>query len=146
MKRTGEIILAIIGMIIYGIIALFGFLFIWMKNNPDLMEIAFDEVRRQGEMSAADIDLMMDVLGASGAFITIVSILAIVLGIVALILLKGNKSPVAAGIILIVVAVILSIITAGVAIIPGIFYFIAAIMCFVRKPAPPADAESPETQ
>lgn len=136
MKRTAEIILGVIGAVIYGLTAAIGGFMIYLQNNKDLLEASFNETAEQNpEIGMADMEAALDMLGSGGWLLTISSIVAIILGIVAMILLRGNKKPVISGIIFIATAVIVAIITVGVGIIPGIFYLIAGILCLVRKPA-----------
>ena len=136
MKRTAEIILGIIGAVIYGLTAALGGFMIYLESNKDLLEQSFNETAKQNpEMAMADMEAALDMLASGGWLLTISSVAAIILGIVAMILLRGNKKPVIAGIIFIATAVIVAIITVGVGIIPGIFYLIAGILCLVRKPA-----------
>ena len=136
MKRTAEIILGIIGVVIYGLTAALGGFMIYLESNKDLLEESFNETAKQNpEMGMADMEAALDMLASGGWLLTISSVAAIILGIVAMILLRGNKKPVIAGIIFIATAVIVAIITVGVGIIPGIFYLIAGILCLVRKPA-----------
>ena len=135
MKRTAEIVLGIIGALGYAFMAALGGFMIWMQNNRDLME---ETMTGTGDpttdLTMEEFEGMIDLLGAGGWVLVASAIAAIVLGIVAMVLLKGNKKPVIAGIIFIATAVIVAIITTGVGIIAGIFYLIAGIMCLVRKP------------
>lgn len=135
MRRTAEIVLSIIGMLIYGLLAVVGGAMIWMENNQEEMREFFEqEAERNPQLSMEDFELMLQSMGPGGWLVTISSVLAIILGIIALILLRGNKNPKAAGILLIVTSVAYAIVTVGVGIIPGAFYLIAGVMCLVRKP------------
>ncbi|SES97073.1 Protein of unknown function [Oceanobacillus limi] len=131
MKRTGEIILGIIGALFYGILAFIGGAAMWLRNNPDLVQQALDESPEDLGISANE---LIDTMGTGGTFLLVSSIIAIVLGIVAMVLLKGNKNPKVAGIIFIATSIIFAIITFGGGIFAGILYLIAGIMCLVRKP------------
>lgn len=135
MKRTAEIILGIIGAVGYAFMAALGGFMLWMQNNRDVME---EMMTGTGDpttdFSMEEFEAMMDVLGTGGWVLLASSIAAIILGIVAMVLLKGNKKPMIAGIIFIATAVIVAFITGGAGIIAGIFYLIAGIMCLVRKP------------
>ncbi|GAB3045526.1 DUF4064 domain-containing protein [Virgibacillus ainsalahensis] len=137
MKRTGEIILGIIGALGYGFFGLIGGFMIWVSNNATLLEQLPAELSRQGiEITEAEFTAMIETMGDNGLLITITAVGAIILGIVAMVLLKGNRKPKASGIIFIVTSVV-SVISMGFAgIIAGIFYLIAGIMCLVRKPKP----------
>lgn len=136
MKRTAEIVLGIIGALGYAFMAAIGGFMLWMQNNRDLIEseMTTGTGDPSTDFSMEEFEAAMDMLGAGGWIVLISAIAAIVLGIVAMVLLKGNKKPVVAGIIFIATAVIISITTTGLGIIAGIFYLIAGIMCLVRKP------------
>ncbi|MFD2046418.1 DUF4064 domain-containing protein [Ornithinibacillus salinisoli] len=131
MKRTGEVILGIIGAFLYGILAFFGGLFLWLKNNPDLVQ---DMLNESPEDLGVSLNDMIATMGTGGVYLLVSSLIAIVLGIIAMFLLKGNKNPKIAGIIFIVTSVIFAVITVGAGIFAGILYLIAGIMCLVRKP------------
>lgn len=135
MKRTAEVVLGIIGAIAYGFLAAIGGVIIWLQNNESVGRDFYEEMMAQ----SPDIELMdyqdfLDSLGTTGMLLLIVSLLAIALGVVAMLLLKGNKKPKVAGIIFIVTAVLVAIISLGTGVIAGAFYLIAGIMCLVRKP------------
>src|SRR5690606_28381840 len=85
-----------------------------------------------GEELAA-LDLLVESMNESGGFVIGTFLVGAGLGIVAIFLLKGNKKPVAAGIILFATAVLTTVVTAGSTLIPGLFYVIAGILALVRK-------------
>lgn len=135
MKRTAEIVIGILGVLAYALTAALGGLMIWLQNNRGIMEESFNEMAQEDpDVMMADFDAVLDLLGTGGLLLLGTSIVAILLGVVAMVLLKGNKQPVVAGIMLIAVAVIGSFVTGGAGILPGIFYVVAGIMALVRKP------------
>lgn len=135
MKRTVEIVLGIIGALIYVVFAVIGGLMIWLQNNQDVIQQSLEQTLEQNpEMNMADFDTVLASLAAGGWLIMLVSLAALALGIIAMVLLRGNRNPKAAGIIFISTAIITSIITLGIGIIPAAFYLIAGIMCLARKP------------
>lgn len=135
MKRTAEVVLTIIGALGFVFIAAIGGIMIWLQNNRGIMEESFNEMAAETpEIGMGDLDEMLNMLGTGGWFLAIASVVAVILGIVAMVLLKGNKKPVVAGIILISTAVIVSFVTGGAGVLAGIFYLIAGIMALVRKP------------
>lgn len=136
MKRTAEIVLGIIGALGYAFMAAIGGFMLWMQNNRDLIEteLTTGTGDPSTDFSMEEFETAMDMLGAGGWIVLLSAIAAIVLGIVAMVLLKGNKKPVIAGIIFLATAIIISITTTGLGVIAGIFYLIAGIMCLVRKP------------
>lgn len=136
MKRTAEIILGIIGALVFGVFAIIGGIMVWLHNNEALIEDILNDETAQDmpEVSMMDFNEFIRVMGDAGWQITIISIISIVLGIVAMVLLKGNKNPKAAGIIFIVTTVIVGFMNLPIGIFAGIFYLIAGILCLARKP------------
>ncbi|KAA0959206.1 DUF4064 domain-containing protein [Planococcus sp. ANT_H30] len=135
MKRTAEIVLAVIGALGYAFTAALGGFMIWLQNNKGLMEEVFNETIEQNpELGMSDMEVMLDALGTGGWLFAIASVVAVILGIVAIVLLKGNEKRVVAGIIFIATAVIVAIVTSGAGILAGLFYLIAGVMALVRKP------------
>jgi len=131
MKRTVEIILGVIGIITYGLITALGGFMLFLQNSEEFLQ----EINNQDPgMGLSDFETMIDVLGAGGWLFIITSILAAILGVIAIFLVKGNKKPKTAGAIFIIVCFLGAFVTVGLGIIPGIFYLFAGIMCFVRKP------------
>ncbi|SFL95663.1 Protein of unknown function [Gracilibacillus orientalis] len=133
MKRTVEVVLAIIGAFVYSLGALFGGLFRMLEGEDELMQ-DFLQDPSLTESDMADAQVFLDWMGSIGTVLIVGSIIAIVAGIVAMIFFKGNSKPKAASIILLVVGGVTTIITFGGAIFAGIFYIIAGIMGLVRKP------------
>ncbi|MRH43849.1 DUF4064 domain-containing protein [Aquibacillus halophilus] len=135
MNRTGEIVLGIIGVLLYGLLVALGGAMVWLTNNEGLLQEIFDETTSELDpsVSVGSFEGFVDSLSSGGWFFLIASLVAFVLGIVAIILVKGNKMPKVAGIIFIILAVVGSFVTFGLGIIAGIFYLIAGIMCLARK-------------
>lgn len=134
MKRTGEIVLGVIGVIFYGVGAIFGIFMLVMKNN-EMIQDQLREISQDPELAGVmDFNALVNSLSAGGWTLIITSLIALILGIIAIVFIKGNKKPKAAGIIFIVTGVVIAIVTFGVAFFPGIFFLIAGIMCLARKP------------
>ncbi|MFD1363411.1 DUF4064 domain-containing protein [Lentibacillus salinarum] len=131
MKRTAEIILSVVGILFYVLLAALGGTMLFLQNNEEFLQEIKDQ---ESQIGINDIDTLIEGMNTGGWLFIVTSILAIILGIVAIFLIKGNKRPKSAGIIYIVVSVLAAIITIGFGIIPGIFYLIAGIMGLVRKP------------
>ncbi|WP_138418886.1 DUF4064 domain-containing protein [Aquibacillus sediminis] len=135
MKRTGEIVLGVIGAVVYGFFALLGAGMIWLQNNSGLLQdVMEDPANQQLNIEQADLDMVIEMMGSSGRLFLIMSIIAIILGIIAIVFIKGNKKPKVAGILFIATAGIITLVSFGLGFFGGIFYMIAGIMCLVRKP------------
>ncbi|SHG57267.1 DUF4064 domain-containing protein [Ornithinibacillus halophilus] len=138
MSRTGEIVLTIIGVLCYVFTALMGFVTVWMMSSDNFVEFLFGENVEVDGIYMNDIDQFLSAVGAGGWYLVIVSVIAIVVGVISIFMVKGNKNPKAAGIILIIIAVLVLVVSIGVGVFGSIFYLIAGIMCLVRKPAEPS--------
>ncbi|WP_047981024.1 DUF4064 domain-containing protein [Ornithinibacillus contaminans] len=134
MKRTAEITLGIIGIVFYVFSILVGAVRLWMENNQDYLRDFLLDNQEDFLLTPEDIDLLFDVLATGGIIVVIMPIIAVILGIVAMVFLKGDNRPVAAGIILIATGVLYVIITGGGGILSGILFLIAGILCLTRKP------------
>src|SRR5699024_12016939 len=89
------------GAILYAISAAGGALLIWLQNNQDLVQEAVEEAEAQGaEISMAELNDVLQGIGGSGWMLAIFSVIAIIVGIVAIVFLNGNKKPKTAGSIL----------------------------------------------
>lgn len=133
MKRTGEVVLSIIGAIIYAFFGAIGAFMIWIEGNEEIRQQIKDTAAQQGGVSAGNIDNMFNTMSSGGWLLVSTCVIAVILGIVAMVLIKGNKKPKAAGIIFIATAVVITIVSGGAGLFGGIFYLIAGIMCLVRK-------------
>jgi len=134
MKRTIEIILIVLGMIVYGFFTLMGASIIWMQNNRDKAKEFFKSNEAADDaFTFEEFEEAINNIGSSGWIFTLTLLFAIVVGIVALILLKGNKYPKPAGLLLIFSAVIFTVVVGMGPGIGGVFYLIAGIVCMVRN-------------
>lgn len=140
MKRTGEIVLGIIGVIIYAFFTMIGALMVWIKNNEDKIRGLMEEVSKddpENALTPEEINETLAAMGNSGWFVFGAALAIVIVGIVSLVFLKGNKRPKAAGILFIVLGVLSVFILGELAIVGAIPYIIAGIMCLVRKPQVP---------
>ena len=133
MKRTGEFVLTIIGACFFVFLTLFGFMFVGLGDNNEFTQEMESIAAEDPTLEGVDMGIITDMVTSGGWYFIIVSILALILGVVSLFLLKGNKHPKAAGILLIVVAVLTTLATFLISIIASILYLIAGILCLVRK-------------
>ncbi|WP_158555904.1 DUF4064 domain-containing protein [Peribacillus glennii] len=132
MKRIGEYVLGIIGVILSGLMLLFGLLFLFVEGNGQLKLEMEKMMQSDPALNGTDITAVMNIFGAIGWAFTIASILGFVLGLVAIFVLKARK-PKAAGIFFITGGVLVGLVSVGAGFLPGLLYLIAGIMCLVRK-------------
>jgi len=76
-KRTAEIVLTIIGAILYAISAAGGALLIWLQNNQDLVHEAVEEAEAQGaEISMAELnDVLKELVAVAGCLLSFLLLL-----------------------------------------------------------------------
>ncbi|SEI08090.1 Protein of unknown function [Halobacillus karajensis] len=144
MKRTVEIVLTIIGMVLFGLPVLVSSILLNTKDNPQVKQelenfMNSPEMQMEGQESMPEISQMIDAMGSFAMFVLIAALIAIGLGILSALFLKGNKKPKAAGIILIVTAIIFTFATVFIGVFGGAVYLIAGIVALVRKPKNPAE-------
>ncbi|GGP09086.1 DUF4064 domain-containing protein [Oceanobacillus neutriphilus] len=133
MKYKTETILTAIGILLFGIlfagsILLYGNL----EGSPDTLELvqSFMEDENINEFSEQQ---LINYIGYLFIYLSIISFVWIILGAVAIFLLKKENKGKAAGILLIVTAVLGTLSTIGLGIFSGIIYLAAGIMAITRK-------------
>ena len=137
MSRVAEIIFSVIGLVIYGLVFFFSFRVLTMQEDTkaqfkqQMQDAMNSNPNAQG--NSVSVDKIIDAISTGSLVIVIFSAIAIILGIVAIVFLKGNKKPKAAGIILIVTGVVTTLGTIAFGIFGGIAYLIAGITALVRK-------------
>lgn len=138
MRRIAEVTLGVIGAVFYVFSLFFGFVRIWAENNKDYIQDIMLNNPEEFPLTPTEADVVENLLNIDlargGSLLIILPIVAIILGIIAMVLIKGNKQPVAAGIIFIATGVLYVIITFGGGILSGVLYLIAGILCLARKP------------
>lgn len=144
MKRTVEIVLTIIGIVLFGLPVLLSGLLLGSQNDPQVRQelenfMNSPEMQMEGEASNLDVGQIMDAIGSFAVFVLIAALIAMALGILAAIFLKGDKKPKAAGIILIITAIVMTFATVFIGIFGGVAYLIAGIVALVRKKKDPVE-------
>lgn len=133
MKRTAEIVLTVIGIVFYLLVAAIGGLLTTLKSNEEFAEGFAVEMQTVDEtINTAE---LIDMIGAGGIALLIISLVCVAFGILAAIMFKKNAYPKAIGIMMIILAVVCSLISFGFCILPGVFYVIAGIVALVKKTA-----------
>jgi len=137
-KRTGEIILTVIGLI-FSVLSVIGSIILASIIKSDFVVENFTEgfnegLAEEGMEGAMDASSFLNIVAGLGWFLTFISIVGIVIGIIAIIFFKDNKRPKAAGIILIIGSIVILLATFGAGFFTFVVYLIAGIMALVRKP------------
>lgn len=137
-SRTGERVLGIIG-IVFNVVGII--LLAWLITSISSLEGTpeFEEFQQefmndpafQGNPEEAQmvLDLMVGGAGVIGWIIVAMLVLSTIFAIVAVINLKNERNAKIAGIFFILAGLL-----AGVLSLTSILFYVAAIMCFVRKP------------
>ncbi|MFC7395310.1 DUF4064 domain-containing protein [Scopulibacillus cellulosilyticus] len=133
MKRTGEIALGVIGIILSALMLVFGIFIISLRGN-DKFQQSLQQINTDNALSASDIDKMNHFITSGGWVLTIASIVGLVLGLIAVFCIKGNNKPKTAGVLFIAGGVLIGVISTGVGLVPAVLYLIAGIMSLIRKP------------
>lgn len=139
MSRAGEVTLGVIGTILNVILLIFATLAVVGASNanPDELKQMFEEeiMLTDPTMTAEDIavfndavDVGLNVVGVVGWVIVVTLLISVILSILGVVKVSKNKSPKAAGILFIFAGLL-----SGILLLAPILFYIAAIMCFVRK-------------
>ncbi|WP_432361755.1 DUF4064 domain-containing protein [Sporosarcina sp. UB5] len=136
MNRTAEKVLSIIAVILTAIGVIFGFIgmaFInFVRNDPTAMQEIEMELMADPAMTEVEMDAMFaffNLLGGFIWFIIFAMIIGVVLNIVGIVNIWKNKNAKLAGIMFIIAGVF-----SGILSLPSILLYIAAILCFTKKP------------
>ena len=148
MSRVGEVALGIIGTILNVILLVFATFAVVAVSNADTGEvkqyIEEEMVMTDPTMTSEDIAMakdfigaFLDVFGIVGWVLVITLLISVILSIIAVVKVSKNKSPKTAGILFIFAGLL-----SGILLLAPILFYIAAIMCFVRK-TPVHDEQDP---
>ncbi|MGE8078676.1 DUF4064 domain-containing protein [Peribacillus loiseleuriae] len=133
MKRTGEYILAIVGILLSIILTFIGILFIALKQNDGIRQAIEGELTNDPTITMEDLSMVMDAIGGFGWMIIVASGIGIVLGLVSIFILKSERQTMA-GVFFIITAVLVGLLSVGLGLLQAVLFLIAGIMCLVRKP------------
>lgn len=140
MSRTGEIVLGVISAIFTVLAIILVSIFV-ANGSAAFQDEAFNaEIQQEilndptltgqdAEMVAQVFDVLPNAFTALGWGFVIVLVISLVLNIIGIVAITKNKKPKLAGIMFILAGLF-----AGIISLTSILLYIAAIMCFVRKP------------
>ncbi|MBB2478995.1 DUF4064 domain-containing protein [Bacillus sp. APMAM] len=134
MKRTAEITLTIIGVIINALVGGSVLLIASLFKNETFQEQVKNELANDQKLNTVDPSEVLNAIGNGSWWVVIASLIGLVLGIIAAFCLKGNNKPKLAGILLIIAAVVSVLLSVGVDWLPGILFLVAGILSLARKP------------
>ncbi|MCA1058755.1 DUF4064 domain-containing protein [Rossellomorea aquimaris] len=138
-KRTGEVIMGIIGIVLSALFSIIGIVMNMGMSSPDVMSqieegMQSDPNLQDSGMTAGDMNTIMEAAESMGSYLVILGIIASIIGIIAVLTIVKNRKPVLSGILFIIAALVIGLGTIGFGFIPGLLFLIAGIMAFVRKP------------
>ncbi|TMU87446.1 DUF4064 domain-containing protein [Bacillus sp. BHET2] len=138
-KRTGEVVMGIIGIVLSALFSIIGIVFSMGTNSNETMSqlkegMENDPNMQSSGMTAGDIDSIMAAAESMGSYLVILGIIASILGIIAVLTIVKNRKPVLSGILFIIASLVIGLGTVGFGFVPGLLFLIAGIMAFVRKP------------
>lgn len=136
MRRTGEKVLSIISMIVYTFTALIAVLMnnVVIDNEENIQKVIQTVKDKNPNATMEEVNFSIDFLSTYVWLMIITSILAMGLGIVALILLHKYQRAKVAGTLFLVMGILGIILTIPLGLLSGPLFIIAGIMCLVRKP------------
>ncbi|WP_144525043.1 DUF4064 domain-containing protein [Bacillus pumilus] len=129
-SRKGEKIMGIISIVLNAIGVGFGALI--LSLGPSFYDQINEVLQEEGE--TLPIETLEASVNSFGTQYMVVSAIAAVLSIVAVILLKTDRRAVISGVLFLVSAVTLLIGTVGLAFVPMVLLFIIGLMSLIRKP------------
>lgn len=136
LNRTAEKSLSIIAVILTAIGTIFGFIvmavFNLIKNDQTFKQELELDLMNDPAITPADVDLFFSIMNGIGGFmwfLIIAMIISIVLNIVGIVNIWKDKNAKLAGIMFIIAGLLGGIIS-----LPSILLYIAAILCFTKKP------------
>ncbi|WP_158591809.1 DUF4064 domain-containing protein [Oceanobacillus halophilus] len=132
MKRTGEMLFSIIGVVMFifllmGSILLFGS----VQSNAETKDLVQQFIQDE-QITAVSVDQVVAFLENGTLYFVIVSLISIILGVVSIILLKRNQTPETAGKLLIITGIFSTLLTLFLGIFGGVAFLIAGIMIIAR--------------
>jgi len=137
LSRAGEVALGIIGTIlnvIFLIIITLSVTSLSAINPTDIQQVMEDEIMlqypevTQEDLANMDLGLIIEIGSTIGWVLVILLLISVILSIIAVVKVSKNKSPKVAGVLFIVAGLL-----SGILLLAPILFYIAAIMCFVRK-------------
>lgn len=142
MKRTAEIVLTVIGLILTSLGAILVGVSISLFNSNvfinDFENMFLQIAQDEGiTINSSDIQMIITTFQNAGWIVLALLIVSLILSIIAIYCFVGNKKPKTASLLVIIAAVIVAISTLLAGFLPALFYLIAGIVGFARKTTKP---------
>src|SRR5699024_4450961 len=128
----------LIGTMIFLFFGVTGGSMMMVHNDEEAATKLYDEFQIEAaddeEIEIPEFDVFLDTLRTGGITIIVIVAVAVIGGIIAIFLLKGNKYPKPAGILLLVIGAFIGFLQFGIAMFGGLSYVIAGLMALLKKP------------
>ncbi|RDW16168.1 DUF4064 domain-containing protein [Oceanobacillus chungangensis] len=132
MKRTGEFLFSLIGVILFSLLFVGSLVFYGNMQNSSATEELAQEFLTDENITEVTVGQVVTFLENGVLYFGVISLICAVLGIVSIVLLKRDIKSNAAGKILITTAILSTILTLIVGIVASWAYLIAGITSTVR--------------
>lgn len=139
-NRKIEIFLVIMGMAVFFFFGITGATMINVHDDDetamDLYEQYLgDEIAIEADAEdVATYDEFVETLRTAGTIIIVIAVITVIIGIVSVLLLKNDKRPKIAGILLLIVGIFIGFLQFFIALMASVFYIISGLMALFRKP------------
>ncbi|MBU5594717.1 DUF4064 domain-containing protein [Amphibacillus sp. MSJ-3] len=134
-SRKIEVALIIIGAVIFVLFGVSGASMIAARNDDQLTTTLYQQLLEElPDGEAATYPEFIENFQSFGIMVVILAVISIVAGILAIFMLKGNKRPKPAGILLLIVGILIGFLQFGIALFGSLFYVIVGMMALLRKP------------
>lgn len=131
-KRTTEITLSIIGMVVDILTGIGGFILFYPATNQQIRDMMAEAMIAGSSLSSTQISQSLSTLDKAGMMLFIASLIGIVLALVSIVFLKGNKKPKWGGWLLIITAVSSFLVSPAV-FFGAILLLLSGVIALVRK-------------
>ncbi len=138
-NRKIEIFLVIMGMAVFFFFGITRATIINVHDDEAAMDLYEQYLEDEIAIEADDEDIatydeFVETLRTVGLIIIVITIITVIIGIVSVLLLKNDKRPKIAGILLLIVGIFIGFFQFFIALMASIFYIIAGLMALFRKP------------
>ncbi|WP_067837709.1 DUF4064 domain-containing protein [Amphibacillus sediminis] len=136
-KRKIEIILITLGAIIFAFFCVLGISMMAVKNDESAVSNLYNEMKLEFAVEEMpEYAEFLETISRGAILMIAIAVIAIVAGVLSAIMLKGNKRPKPAGIVLLALGLIIGFLQFGISLFGGMLYAIAGAMALFRKPKP----------
>ncbi|HHU20509.1 MAG TPA: DUF4064 domain-containing protein [Bacilli bacterium] len=138
-NRKIEIFLVIMGMAVFFFFGITRAAMINVHDDEmatDLYEQYLEDasVEEVAEEDLSTYDEFVEALRTAGIIIIVLAVITVIVGIVSVLLLRNDKRPKIAGVILLAAGIFIGFLQFFIALVASLFYVIAGLMALFRKP------------